>query len=102
MGKSRMQCRTDFDRIESKKHSRIRICSTGPDTTEFARPPMTPEAKYCDPVREPSPCPEARFREVNNRFDHSSPPNWIETHRPIPSNGVSVPYVPDDILSDSA
>ena len=35
--------------------------------------------------------PEAMFRAENNRFEYSSPANWIETHRPIPSNGVRVP-----------
>jgi hypothetical protein len=56
---------------------------------------MIPEAKYCDPVKDPSPIPEATFREENNRFEYSSPANWIETQTPIPSNGVKVPYVPD-------
>ena len=83
--------------ISDKMYSRIRMCSTGPDTTEFARPAMTPEAKYCDPVRDPSPIPEETFREENTRFEYSSPANWIETHTPIPSNGVNVPYVPDII-----
>lgn len=85
----------------NKKDIRIRMCSTGPDTTELARPAMTPEAKYWDPVRGPSPTPEATLRAVNNRFEYSRPANWIETHRPIPSNGVSVPYYPDKASGES-
>ena len=77
------------------------MCSTGPDTTEFARPAMTPEAKYWDPVKGPSPSPEEMFRDENNRFEYSRPANWIETHRPIPTNGVRVPYVPDRAPSES-
>ena len=78
----------------NKNDLRIRMCSTGPDTTEFARPAMTPEAKYCDPVKGPSPLPDAMFRAENIRFEYSRPANWIETHRPIPSNGVKVPCNP--------
>jgi len=77
------------------------MCSTGPDTTEFARPAIIPEAKYWEPVKEPSPIPEAMFREENTRFEYSRPANWIETHNPIPSNGVKVPYVPGTIPSES-
>ena len=77
------------------------MCSTGPETTEFARPAMTPEVKYCDPVNEPSPIPEEAFSEENIRFEYSRPANWIETHNPIPSNGDSVPYAPDRISSKS-
>lgn len=78
------------------------MCSTGPDTTEFARPAIIPEAKYWDPVKEASAIPEETFREENNRFEYSRPANWIETHRPIPSNGVRVPYAPDIISSEPA
>ena len=78
----------------NKTDLRMRMCSTGPETTEFASPATTPEAKYWVPVRGPSPMPEATFRAENNRFEYSEPANWIETHRPIPSNGVRVPCEP--------
>ena len=74
--------------------SRIRMCSTGPDTTPFARPANTPEMNSCPlPSAIPSgpPRPSRTFRAAKNRFEYSSAPNWIETHTPMPSSGVSVP-----------
>lgn len=73
---------------------RIRICSTGPDTTLFAKPAVTPEVNSCAPLRVfPSGPPMLCdwFRLAKNRFVYSSAPNWIDTHSPIPSSGDRVP-----------
>ena len=70
------------------------MCSTGPETTPFARPANDPAKNSCplDSVA-PSgpPRPLRAFCAAKRRFVHSSAPNWIETHRPIPRSGVKVP-----------
>ena len=70
------------------------MCSTGPDTTPFANPANTPEAKSCGPVSMipcGPPIPFVKFCDAKNRFEYSMAPNCIETQTPIPSSGVSVP-----------
>ena len=76
-------------------HSRIRMCSTGPDTNPFARPAPTPAMNNCPPesILPPSPPrPLAKFAAANARLAYSNAPNCIETQTPIPNSGVRVPY----------
>lgn len=76
-------------------YSRIRMCSTGPETTPFASPARLPEMNSCPlPRASPSgpPRPARTFCAAKKRFAYSSAPNWIETHAPMPRSGVSVPW----------
>ena len=79
---------------KTEKCSRMRMCSTGPETTPFARPANTPETKSWPlPRAAPSgpPRPLRTFCAAKSRFEYSSAPNWMDTHTPMPRRGVSVP-----------
>lgn len=71
------------------------MCSTGPETTPFAKPAKTPAAKswLLERVFPPGPpTPAAALLSAKTRLTYSRAPNWMETHTPIPSRGVRVPY----------
>ena len=84
--------------LRHSKHgdSRIRMCSTGPETTPFAKPATIPAEKswLLERVFPPGPpTPAAALLSAKTRLTYSKAPNWMETHTPIPSRGVRVPCV---------
>lgn len=78
----------------SKACLRIRMCSTGPETTPLAKPARAPAETSWGPVYSfPSDPPRPRFRfwAAKKRFVDSRTANWMDTQTPIPRSGVRVP-----------
>jgi hypothetical protein len=80
------------------------MCSTGLATIVLATPAIAPDAYSSaggksevlgridhDDIDVPRFNSLPFAREPKNRLDHSNAPNWIDTHAPIPNNGVKVP-----------